>query len=194
MLSEYKLADPLERADPLLIPLLEARRQQRSDAIERLLEHAAPMVARIIDHYSAAESSIARSDGEEIAAVVSYRLFRRLDAIASAQQPVIQTFDDYVSRLTLNTIHDHFRTRFPERTRLKNQLRHLLTHDDALALWPTSVGTVAGLARWRGRTDALDEGDLEALGAAAVNLDGLQEWFEQLDRPVRFDAIVTLFD
>ena len=185
--------DPLERADPLLNPLLEARKHERAVKIERLLARAAPMAASIIERYA-----LAPADGEEIAAVVSYRLFRRLDAIASVAQPVIQSFDDYVSRLTCNTIHDHLRTSFPERARLKNQLRHLLTQDETLALWPASVGTVAGFARWRGRTDALDEGDLDALDTEGLYLAdarrALHDLFERLDRPVRFDALVTLFD
>jgi RNA polymerase sigma factor (sigma-70 family) len=194
-LSDGRRGDPLERADPLLNPLLEARKQEQAAEIERLLARAAPAAAQIIERYS-----LAAADGEEIAAVVSYRLFRRLDAIVSSAQPVIEGFDDYVTRLTVNTIHDHLRTSFPERTRMKNQLRHLLTHAGVFALWPTSVGTAAGLARWRGRTDVLDEGDLDALGLASPELDvrdprrTLHQLFERLDRPVRFDAIVTLFD
>lgn len=190
MFGRKRSSDPLERADPLLNPLLDARKSERAVEIERLLTRAAPVASRIIDRYA-----LAAADREEIAAVVSYRLFRRLDGIASAAQPVIESFDDYLSRLTVNTINDHLRANFPERTRLKNQLRHLLTNDGALALWATSAGTVAGLARWRGRTDALDEGDLEAVSLDARDSRGaLQELFERLDRPVRFDAIVTLFD
>lgn len=190
MFGRKRSSDPLERADPLLNPLLDARKSERAVEIERLLTRAAPVASRIIDRYA-----LAAADREEIAAVVSYRLFRRLDGIASAAQPVIESFDDYLSRLTVNTINDHLRANFPERTRLKNQLRHLLTNDGALALWATGAGTVAGLARWRGRTDALDEGDLEAVSLDARDSRGaLQELFERLDRPVRFDAIVTLFD
>lgn len=188
----------LDRADPALIPLLDARRAgERSEEIERLLAHAMPMVSRIIEQYSASESAL---DAEEIAAVVSFRLFRRLDAIASAQQPAIQSLDDYVTRLTCNTIHDHLRSAFPERARLKNKLRHLISDDEALALWPSSVGTVAGLAEWRGRTDALDEGDLDAMRSAVADLDArdlrraLLQLFERLNQPARFDATVTLFD
>ena len=188
----------LDRADPALIPLLDARRaRERSEEIERLLAQAMPMISRIIQQYSASESTL---DPEEIAAVVSFRLFRRLDAMASAQQPVIQSLDDYVTRLTCNTIHDHLRSAFPERARLKNTLRHLISNDAELALWATSVGTVAGLAEWRGRTDALDEGDLDAMRSAVADVDArdlrraLLQLFERLNQPARFDATVTLFD
>ena len=186
-----------DRADPVLLPLLEALPgRERREEVERLLAYAAPALRRTIRQYTVWQSAL---DAEEIEAVVSFRLFRRLDAIACAQQPVIESFDDYLTRLTSNSIHDHLRSAFPERTRLKNQLRHLLSEDGTLALWPTSVGTVAGLARWRGRTDALDEGDLDAM-RSAVDFDGhdprraLLHLFEVLGRPVRFDAIVTLFD
>lgn len=195
MFGRKQSGDPLERADPLLNPLLDARKSERAAEIERLLARAAPLAARILER-----QSLSPADREEIAAVVSYRLFRRLDGIASGAQPVIESFDDYVSRLTVNSVNDHLRANFPERTRLKNQLRHLLTQDGAFALWPTTAGTVAGLARWRGRTDALDEGDLEAVSVSPPAPGGgglkpaLQELFERLDRPVRFDAIVTLFD
>ena len=52
----------------------------------------------------------------------------------------LRDFDGYVATTTYDAVYDMLRRRFPERTRLKNRLRYLLTHDERFALWIAAAG------------------------------------------------------
>ena len=61
----------------------------------------------------------------------------------------IESFADYTATVAYNTFAHYLRRRHPERSRLKNRLRYVLTRDRRLALWPTPDGLACGLAAWR---------------------------------------------
>ena len=123
-------------------------------------------------------------------ATVHLRIIGRLENLGDP----LESLDDYVATLTFNTLHDHLRRRYPERTRLKNRLRYVLLRDDRLAIWPTPTGTATGLAKWKGRTDA---GAFEGHVTAAMRersepAEAVLAMLRAAGGPVLFDALVEL--
>jgi RNA polymerase sigma factor (sigma-70 family) len=145
--------------DPLLRPLLEARDDAaRGMALEGILiDTAAPTIRRALARFTRAEGGVQPADAEDIASTVTLRLVRKLQACAELEEEAIERLPDYIATQTFNAIHDHLRTRFPQRMRLKNRVRYVLTHDPRLALWTSSVGSAAGLACFRDTTPDASE-------------------------------------
>jgi len=167
-------------ADSILTPLLEAVDDEtRGQQLERLLvEHATPTIRQVLARFTRAEGWLGRDDLEDVFATVVLRLVRRLQ-----DDTLIANFESYVATLTYNTIHDLMRRRFPERTRLKNRIRYLLTHDRRFALWNAGTEMACGLRAWSGRGELSDAFTIRRAAASAAMLDA--------DRP--HDAIAAIF-
>lgn len=99
------------------------------------------------------------------------RLVVRLRIAASDPGSAISSFKDFTARLAYNAVYELFRVRFPRRTRLKNRLRYLLSHDRRFATWLVGEESVAGLRTWRDRTDLFSGASLEMRDAEARMLD-----------------------
>lgn len=121
----------------------------RDRAIETLLlDHARRIVMRVL---LANRRNVLQEDFDDIASTVNLRIMRRLRQI---DLEPIANFADYVATITYNVIYDFLRSRFPQRTRLKNRVRYALGKDGRFAIWEANAGTVAGLAGWIGREPA----------------------------------------
>ncbi|HUR83322.1 MAG TPA: sigma-70 family RNA polymerase sigma factor [Thermoanaerobaculia bacterium] len=130
--------------DPRLEPLIDSGGAEPE--LERVLvEIAAPLIRRIV-----ARATRAPEDADDLQSAIQIRLLHKLRRVAAAGSSGIQDLDSYIATLSYNVINDHLRRRYPERTRLKNRLRYVLTHDARLALWSTPAGMAAGLKEWRG--------------------------------------------
>ena len=125
-------------------------------------------------------------------ATVHLRVIGRLQALCEAPDDAVAAFEDYVATLTYNVLHDHLRRRYPERTRLRNRLRYVLTRDPRLALWDTPAGPAAGLAAWRGRSETgpLPVEATDAMRDAKKPADAVAEIVRAAGRPVTLDALV----
>lgn len=164
--------------------------------IERLItEVAEPLIRQIMARFFGARGALPYQDADDVAATVTVRLLHKLQR-AGPGDDAIQNFEKYVARLTYNTINDQLRTRFPERTRHKNRVRYVLTHDARLALWSTSAGLAAGLKSWNGTNTALTSVPLDPARAPRVMLDrnrpadALKSLFDLTGRPVELEAVV----
>lgn len=139
--------------DVRLAPLLQAPDETSAQRIlgEILATHVAPLVQAIVRSKLSAQLQ-AGEDHEDVQAGVLLRLAERLRALRAGDGPAPP--DDliaYVAVTAHNACHAFLRRRHPERARLRNKLRYLLTHHEALALW-SGAGheAVCGLAIWRG--------------------------------------------
>lgn len=134
--------------DPLLGPLLAAESDAARDAA------LAPLVTRaqeIVDDVLARRGhGMTGDETADVASSVILRLIRRLRSISESETGAISRFDDFVATLTYHVIYDFLRNRFPERARLKNRLRYVVTRDPRLASWPSPSGTMTGLSAWKG--------------------------------------------
>ena len=178
--------------DPLLRELLGASDSDaRAREIERLIvEVTQPLAERILSRYSRTEGTVSAHDAEDILSTVNVRMLRKLQSVADSEEAAVRDLADYVATLTYNTINDHLRRRYPERTRLKNRLRYALTHDPRLALWSTEGGLTAGLAKWKERAPGSGElGTLRRVAGATLPNE-LVEIFRVAGQPMLLDTLV----
>jgi RNA polymerase sigma factor (sigma-70 family) len=142
-----------ELNDPLLRPVIDAPDERaREAAIEVLLvEHARPLIAAILQRFRRSEPDLQIEDLEEISSLVAIKLIRKVRAAAAYEEHAVKGLGDYLATLTYNALYDFRRRRYPERHRLKRNLRYLLSRDARFALWETPDSIVAGLARWKGQ-------------------------------------------
>ncbi|MET0753581.1 MAG: hypothetical protein ABWZ66_09415 [Pyrinomonadaceae bacterium] len=127
---------------------------QSSDAGEQeralsalLTQHAQPTITKIIRY----KTRGATDDGEEIYSEVMVQLVGRLQKLKiDAGEREIQDFDSYVAVTTYNACDRFLSRKYPNRRRLKNGLRYLLTHREGFAVWQDKQGNyVGGFRRWQ---------------------------------------------
>ncbi len=183
--------------DPALAPLIEAPDELSQEcAVEHILTaHAHPLIRRIMT--GARATMLRDQDRDDIAATINLRLVRRLRRLVLFEDDAISSFADFVSTLTYHAIYDFLRRCYPERTRLKNRMRYILTRNPRLAMWSTPSGVVAGLREWSGgeprRTAALTKEDASpAMLMAALPSDALEAILSALGGPILVDDLVAL--
>jgi len=127
---------------------------QTSDAGEQervlsalLTDHAEPTVLKIIRY----KTRGATDDGEEIYGDVMLQLVGRLRRMRTEENGLaIEDFNSYVAVTTYNACDRFLSRKYPNRRRLKNGLRYLLTHREGFALWQNARGNyVGGFHRWQ---------------------------------------------
>ena len=181
--------------DPLLLPLLTADEPlAREQALEALLvRHVQPVVAGVLARYRSA--ALLPEDAEDLAAAVNLHIVRRFQQLTPDDE-AIQCLDSYVASVTYHVVYGFLRRRFPQRTRLKNRLRYLFTHDARFALWDVERTLVCGLAQWRdGQPAALGDASpdvAESIRRHAAPADALLALFRWTGAPLRFDDVVGL--
>ena len=187
-------------SDPILRALIAAadEESQRHELESLIVEHAAPTIRTVVRRFAGSGSIVPRHEIEEITATVTLQLVRKLRPMDAVDDDAIRDFEGYVATLTYRAIYDVLREHFPERTRLKNRLRYLLTHDARFALWSTKDGMACGLVEWNGRTDTMNGlFELrETLPATARDprrpADAVRTIFACAGRPLPLDSLVSI--
>jgi RNA polymerase sigma factor (sigma-70 family) len=188
--------DFVTQNDPLLAAFIEAADDSvRVRHVETLVvEHAAPLIRRIVARCARSDRHLREQDADDVISTVTLRLVRKL-RLLGAEQCSIRQFEDYVATLTYNTVYDFLRRRFPERSRLKNRLRYVLTRDPRLSLWNAPSGTAAGLAEWDGSSIVAQRIDLPGNDTTRSMLDAgapagaLLAIFRHVGAPVSLEAL-----
>lgn len=140
--------------DPLLLPLVRASDVAESERLLASLisDHAEPVVTKIIGYkMRGSRGDGALDEAEDVRGEVMLQLVRRLQGLRQeeAARP-IRDFGAYVAAATYNACDRYVSRKYPQRRRLKNGLRYLLTHRPGFALWQTAEGAwVGGLHGWR---------------------------------------------
>lgn len=134
--------------DPLLEPLLlaESDEERRSAIGSVLVTYARPTIQRVLSSYREPDSAIGPVEAEDIASTVLLRLVRRLQSVVEGEDEAIGSLADFAATLTYNAIYDFMRSRYPERTRLKNKVRYVLSRDRRFRSWSTDRGLTCALA------------------------------------------------
>jgi hypothetical protein len=190
----------LSAGDSRLARLREKNESERDQAIAELIAGMAlPQAERLVrSAVRSGSEALTPEDAEDILATVSLRLLTKLRAIVASADEPIERLEEYVTTLTFNAINDHFRRRFPQRTRLKNRLRYTLTRDARLALWTAGTQLVCGLSRWRGQTAATqtpaspDEVTERRLRDRSRPAEALIAYFKHCGAPRPFETVVDL--
>ena len=134
-----------EITDSSLLPFLEATDEESSqDHLALLLrKEAEPVIRAILTQLRLKSISHNKNtlDGDDLFNDVIIRLLKRLRRMhdnPEAEKERIGNFKSYVASVVYHAISDYFRQKFPERTKLKNSLRYLLSHNPKYALWTTA--------------------------------------------------------
>jgi hypothetical protein len=182
--------------DPQLVPLIGSAGAEAE--IERLLvDVASPLIRRIVSRHG---GGCLAADLGDLESMIHLRLLHKLRRLAESPGEGIEDLERYVATVSYNVVNDHLRRRFPERTRHKNRLRYVLTHDPRLALWNAPVGPVGGLKGWEGSVTAAVAVSLDP-GQTSVHItrkirdkqrpaDALQALFCAVGAPVALETLV----
>lgn len=159
MMDDRDVARLLTVNDPLLAPLILARTEElRRHALETVLvTHAQPIVERVLSRYHHGDRLLSSEEAEDISATVVLRLVRKLLLVPFNENEAVERLADFAATLTFNAIYDFMRRRFPERTRLKNRIRYILSRDPRFRTWGGSGGTVCALTSWMPGQDAASD-------------------------------------
>ncbi|HEV7242235.1 MAG TPA: hypothetical protein VGQ36_23595 [Thermoanaerobaculia bacterium] len=185
-------------SDPLLRTLICADDAAARDReLERLIVVVTqPLTKRIVSRYKRLDGMISAEDAEDVVASINLRVVRKLRAVTESEEESVQNLSDYVATLTYNAVNDYLRRRYPQRTRLSNRLRYVLSHDRRLALWSSPAGLAGGLAAAKGSADPLAEWTVRRADAtlpmcdASHPADALVEILQAAHRPLLFTTIV----
>lgn len=162
----------LTSPDNLLLAFIEEADEEKADlCLIRLIDdHAAPIVREILGsslriHFDVSGTGSPKQDAGDLFNDIVVNLISRLRQIKhNPAQPGIADFRSYVAGTAYNACNLYLRQKFPRRSRLKNRLRYLLSHDRDFALWTTDAsGLLGGLAQWEGQASCAPAGLLEKI-------------------------------
>ena len=208
----------LASMDDLLLPFIEESDEARANlCLTRLIDdHAAPIVREILGsslrlYFDLTGAGSSNPDAGDLFNDIVVNLIARLREIKrDPVQVVIADFRSYVAATAYNACNLYLRQKFPRRSRLKNRLRYLLSHNQEFALWTTEAsGLLCGLAPWRQQTAFVAAGLLEkirqdtsewvqevglaSVGCARGELTNLlKAIFDWTASPVKLDDLVNI--
>ncbi|HSM51291.1 MAG TPA: hypothetical protein VLA75_07825 [Thermoanaerobaculia bacterium] len=141
--------------DPLLRPFLAAGDEETARELlgELLVREASPLLWKVLrGQFRGAERPA--EELEDLHAAALLRLARQLGDLRRGAAEPVASLGGYVAATGFNACRAHLRRLAPQRARLQDRLRYLLTHDPALALWQdASLAWLCGTARLRPRGD-----------------------------------------
>ncbi len=204
--------------DNLLLPFIQESNEEKADLhLVRLIDdHAAPIVREILGgslrlHFDGSNAGSSKQDAGDLFNDIVANLISRLRQIKlNPAQAGIADFRSYVAGTAYNACNLYLRQKFPRRSRLKNRLRYLLSHDDRFALWTTEqYGLLCGSAQWQDQTTSAPAGLLEkirqdtgewthevglaSVGSTRKELTSLLEAIFQWCRgPIKLDELVNV--
>jgi hypothetical protein len=202
--------------DTLLLAYVEAKDEAQVDQCLTILidEHARPVVREILGstlQLHLDRTGAGTQDAGDLLNDILVSLISRLRQIR--RDPLehgIADFRSYVASTAYNACNLYLRRKFPRRSRLKNRLRYLLSHDNDFALWMSEgSGLLCGFAIWRCRNAHAPGGFLEKIrqdpgewmetvGLTNVGIDRadltrlLRVLFEWSASPLRLDDLVNV--
>lgn len=136
-----------ETIDPSLVPFLEAPDECDAERqLGKLIAESTPTIKGIVRaklHVSLKpeDGSVENQDALEVVNDVQALLFSELRRLKNGSgRKAIGDFHGYLAVVTYHACYQHLRLKHPERWRLKNKLRYLLTHRPILTLWKNDDG------------------------------------------------------
>src|SRR5262245_47876561 len=121
-----------------------------------MTEHVMPVVDSVVATAPVGWALEAAWDREDLKSEVVVKLLGRLKEYrAEPGREPLERLLSYVAVSAYNVCHSYLRSKYPERSRLKNSIRYVLKHQTGLAIWEAGARVwLCGLATWRGRKTA----------------------------------------
>jgi RNA polymerase sigma factor (sigma-70 family) len=179
----------------LLREFLRATEPAREEALlaALLFDGAAPVIQKTVGRRLLSSPP---QDREDVTGDVMLDLLSRLKRLKQEGGPPIEKFAGYVAVAAHNRCDRYLRHRYPQRHRLRNRLRYLVTKTAAFALWEDAErGWICGRAAWRDRAPVpLDPELVARLGPRErPPAQVLAQLLDEAGGPVEFDALTALF-
>ena len=201
--------------DQLVLQFIEATDEEQADLwLASLIdEHAVPIVKEILGsnlRFHLNNSTGSTPDANDLFNDIIANLLSRLRRIRSDRtQGAVTDFRGYIAATAYNACNLYLRQKYPRRSRLKNRLRYLLSHDATFALWTNETsGLICGFARWRDQATSPQRpfenirqdpvAWIQTAGLAGVGIDRAQlshllnALFQSCGSPVRLDDLVNV--
>lgn len=166
---------------------------QAENILEHLLfEYAAPLI-RTIARAKLSGSAETAQDIEDVCGEALLELIGKIEEVKAGSSAAIDRFSHYTAVVAYHACHDYFRSRYPQRHRLKNRLRYVLKPERGFDLWESPHGDwLCGWKKWRGMEN-VEAGQFPPTPASAPQMsaaDLLAALFERVTGPIRFDDVV----
>jgi hypothetical protein len=203
--------------DHRLIKFIDSTDEEQADLwlVTLIDEHAGPIVREILvsslGFHLNNNSAASTQDANDLFNDIITNLLSRLRNIRSDRaHRAVTDFSGYVAATAYNACNLYLRKKYPRRSRLKNRLRYLLSHDATFALWTNEAsGLICGFARWRDKGAASPQRSFEKIrqdpvewmqtaGLASVGIDRarlshlLNALFQSCGSPVKLDDLVNI--
>ena len=140
----------------LLRTFLDEADEARCDRLmeEIICQHARPIIRRVVASKlnvgRGRYDSIEWQEQEDIAEEVVVQLIRRLSTMRGAGADAFGSFENYVATAAYNACSNYLRRKYPERSRLRNRLRYILSHHEQLGMWRSGEREwLCGLVSWK---------------------------------------------
>src|SRR6266511_1755150 len=143
--------------DQLLLPYLQATddSDRQRHLSETLSAYAVPEVRlalrqRLSFFVDSRGKSPHNQDAEDLFQEIMTKIVQALhDLRKPSATAVIEDLEEYIARIATNSCNDVLRSKTPSRTRLKYNLRFVLTHHEDFSIWKSDRLTLTGFAEWR---------------------------------------------
>jgi RNA polymerase sigma factor (sigma-70 family) len=202
--------------DQFLLTFIEATDEEHADrCLASIIDHAVPMVREILGSslrfYFSNNGAASTQDANDLFNDIIANLVSRLRHLRKERtQGVIADFPSYIATTAYNACNLYLRQKYPRRSRLKNRLRYLLTHDETFALWTNEAsGSICGFAEWRDKGELTPQRLLEKIrqdpvewiqtaGLASVGINRAQlssllnALFHSCGSPIKLDDLVNI--
>ena len=170
--------------DTVLQSFLLAKEESETQSLmgDLISRFADPVCRRIV--WAKLSHGRRAQESDDVWADVRLRLLQRLRNLkTSPEGPPIRDFLGYVAVVTYRAVAEHLRQSHPQRWRLKNRIRYLLTHRKGFLLW--QIGDREWLCALAGSPGPaqLPAGSLDGLVAQVL---------EDAGRPLELDRLVGL--
>lgn len=159
--SAPRHTEGIRQTDSLLLPLLQAADSAEYEESLGLLlvTHAQPIIKAIIRKnlrvsLSVTDGRSENQDALELSAEIQTRLLDALRRISASRRQAIGNFPGYVATTTYHACHEFLRRKYPHRHSLKNKLRYVIEHHEALSVWESDGITLCGMAVLRSQKQA----------------------------------------
>lgn len=203
-----------ESIDALLLVFLRSVDKDESDRLltQLVVEHAGEIIKQVIrreldialdnTQYCFNEKNAYNiQNAKDIYGDVIEKLLRRLSYIkTSIEKQNIDDFSSYIAVTTQNACYDYLRLKYPNRWRLKNKLRYILSHHNDFAGWQNDKDEIlAGLVAWKGLNKASDHSKameiILSLKSKTSNLalvDTMAAVFQYVGSPIRLEDLTHI--
>jgi RNA polymerase sigma factor (sigma-70 family) len=124
--------------------------------LQDLVETARPTIESVVRRRLAFSKSGEAQDREDVCGEVVLELLRRLRGLRDGESTsTIESFSSYVAAAADHACDEYLRRKYPQRRRLKNKLRYILSSEPRFALWEKtgsqSSEWLCGLRVWQFR-------------------------------------------